>query len=1402
MRMRNRGRRAVAVLGLAVLLGSVTAPTAVASGSRSAAAPAAGAAADRSAVPSALRGPEISDGFTGEQAAAARSASAQAKASGKPVVVDALTTSYSTTTANPSGTYTYDESVLPERVQRNGSWVATDTTLVRNPDGSYRPAATVNALMISAGGTGPMASMTDDGTTLAVSWPGRLPAPEVSGSTAIYRNVLPGVDLQIVANVYGGFSDVLVVHDAEAAANPALARLSFPVSTRGITLHADVGGNLTATDAKGRIVFTAAAPSMWDSNTRLSASAGAVAADPSTVSAPGLAARQRQLGARLSGSSLTLTPDPALLKGADTRYPVYIDPSYTPQNSASGPKQHFDEVKQGSPCNGVSLYDNTSSAGDDGQLGVGYMGFAGGCEGTMRAYYQLQVPSQIWAPNSHILSAYLDASVPYAAANGTNSGNVVYLHATSGINSGTDWNNQPGAGTTVSSATFTTTSNFPNTAVSFNVKNSVQSLANGKASNWTVAMYNKYETSNDIDFVRFADNPHLQISYDHTPNVPATSSMSATSGTTSLPCVTSGTLPWLGKAAATTPPTLAATISDPDGNAVSATFHYLKSGGTAAALPATAIVSSGTKVTSTLPSSFITGLGTSGPSTIEYYATTYDGLYTSGNSATCEFIYDPATPAAPTVTSTVYPPVTTSGPAAGTSGAFTLDAASGESVTHFVYRLDAVPPTGSTQCTGSYSVAASSNKATVNLAAPSPGVHTLYAYSCDGANNASDPASYQFSATNDPNKTYSSLSAAFDNVAISTSSTSSGSANADGGGNSLPSSELGAYGWTSGATVQVDGTSIALPAYGTGNADNVLAANQTITVGKTGNALVFLVFGNNASFPEPDYSADPANNTAPLIRPGVGTLGTFCTFSDATPLDCAEPTGTLTYTDSSGVTSTHTFYLNAPDWVQGPADQAVITMPERDTPSGTQAATTSIFSYAVPLDPTKTLTSVTLPDVSNSVSSSVNSHSWALHVLGMGVRANTTAGAPSGDTWAGAWSAPVESTYSPSSGSWDNQTFRTVIYPTLSGTTARITLSNAQGAVPLTIGAASIAPQSSSGGAAAAVAPIGLTFNGKAGVTIPAGAEATSDPLTLTSASSFTSFAAQNPYVVSYQLTNTSVATLPGHGYSGSYVTGTGSGNHTGDTAATSFSAVSGHSVLLSRLDIAAPAGTPAVAVLGNNIIISSSATPGGGLVRLAGQIAQNASGYGVVDASIENNQIGADASSASSNVGGRSAMARLDRDVLDVPGLNTVVINEGLTDLFAGGDDVTLETNYTALVSQLNAWGLNVIIGTLTPCHGYGPCTTAIDDGTVDTGSGLGYRTNVNNFLMNNFTNNALTPYYDAVDFDATVATVDASSYEVLASAADTGDHVNLTATGNQALLSATDSAGGTLAALLSAVK
>src|ERR1700753_2929907 len=112
-----------------------------------------------------------------------------------------------------------------------------------------------------------------------------------------------------------------------------------------------------------------------------------------------------------------------------------------------------------------------------------------------------------------------------------------------------------------------------------------------------------------------------------------------------------------------------------------------------------------------------------------------------------------------------------------------------------------------------------------------------------------------------------------------------------------------------------------------------------------------------------------------------------------------------------------------------------------------------------------------------------------------------TAAASSGH-WVGTWAASpyaalnrIDPSGSPQFGSTD-ATFREIVHVSLGGSAVRVILSNEFGLDPLTIGAAQIALStgnseidSTSAGA--------LTFGGRPTITIPPGALAVSDPVTL-----------------------------------------------------------------------------------------------------------------------------------------------------------------------------------------------------------------------------------------------------------------------------------------------------------------
>jgi hypothetical protein len=490
-------------------------------------------------------------------------------------------------------------------------------------------------------------------------------------------------------------------------------------------------------------------------------------------------------------------------------------------------------------------------------------------------------------------------------------------------------------------------------------------------------------------------------------------------------------------------------------------------------------------------------------------------------------------------------------------------------------------------------------------------------------------------------------------------------------------------------------------------------------------------------------------------------------------------------------------------------------LPGLATATGITADTPKIYAFSVPLNPSAPVASVSLPDVGATLTAIGGSARIAnLHVLGIAV-ANTTTATPgsdaaltSGQTWTGAWASPTEGTYAPPSrdgASFSDQTFRITMRTSAGGPAVRLRLSDDLGWLagksgrPLDIGDVTVAAQQA--GASVTGTPVAATFGGRRSVTIPEGGDVYSDPvdLTVTPGESLTvSIYLENsvPYLVEHSWCSTCAE----------YVTAPGAGDATGNTDGTPFSGprtIEGEFTnILTGVDVQT-SGTQTVAVLGDGLIDASgtetTAVPQGTRISddLAAELqaaagAGNEPAFGVVGEGIESNQVLTDTDTTTGS-GGPSALSRIASDILAEPGVGTVIVDEGLEDVLRAGGSSTivpdLENGYSELSSQLNAWGITVIFGTLTPCAGYagsgGPAADACTTGTGSTADAV--RTGLNSgYLLGNYGNSPcfFAPCVTALDFDGAVS--DGGSPEALQPADNSGDDVNLTDAGYAAIAAA----------------
>jgi lysophospholipase L1-like esterase len=326
--------------------------------------------------------------------------------------------------------------------------------------------------------------------------------------------------------------------------------------------------------------------------------------------------------------------------------------------------------------------------------------------------------------------------------------------------------------------------------------------------------------------------------------------------------------------------------------------------------------------------------------------------------------------------------------------------------------------------------------------------------------------------------------------------------------------------------------------------------------------------------------------------------------------------------------------------------------------------------------------------------------------------------------WAASWAASAHGPYpsgnpnaqpdqsfafpNPTEGASD-QTMRMMVRPDIWGPAARIRFTNAFGSRPLTLGEVSVALQGVGGNLAPRTSrPVG--FEGSRTVTIAPGETLWSDPVALPFVR-----AADDPLLVGRRLAvsfhlpgPTGPMTWHAKALTTSYVSAPGAGSHGGDESDERLPFATASWFFLDMVDIRAPAGTKVVCCFGDSITDGTNTTMNGDdrwpdvLARRLH--AQYGTGVSVVNAGIGGNRVQSPAeySLTAPIAGGPSAVSRLERDVLQLSGLSTVIWMEGINDISVGATPEQIIAGFREGVQRLRGRGIRVVGATLTTALGY----------------------------------------------------------------------------------------------------
>lgn len=386
--------------------------------------------------------------------------------------------------------------------------------------------------------------------------------------------------------------------------------------------------------------------------------------------------------------------------------------------------------------------------------------------------------------------------------------------------------------------------------------------------------------------------------------------------------------------------------------------------------------------------------------------------------------------------------------------------------------------------------------------------------------------------------------------------------------------------------------------------------------------------------------------------------------------------------------------------------------------------------------------------------------------------------------WIGAWMTAQGAAELPG---YSDQSFRMIAHPHFFGQRVRIRFANHYGAAGRSIVLTDVNIAARQGKTAGIVVDTQrlLTFDGNNSATLASGEEILSDPV------SFPLEAFKDVSISFHVAGTTGPASSHTEAHQTSYLTPKGAGNHALDASGEAFADEKPSWYYLNSIEVVSSSESTAVVILGDSITDGSSPAsgPGSDSLRdtngrwpdvLARRVIERGLPISILNAGIGGNRLLNDAALDYAPIStGASALNRLDRDVLNQPGVITVIVLEGINDIGIPllSDPPSLPVTadqmidgYRDIIRRAHARGLCAIGATLTPTN------FALHGEPLRTG----VRHAVNEWIRN-------SPEWDGViDFDAVVR--DPEHPDQLLPEFDSGDGLHPSPAGYDAMGKAID--------------